>query len=66
MEQNNQPEKQQTEYRKSSFLSYWTDVFRPGAKKSKNFNLRAMHAINKISIVMFLICLVILVVKCVR
>ena len=63
--QNNNPEPNQ-KYQKSGFLSYWIDVFRPGAKKSRNINLKVMHGINKISIVMFLICLVVMLVKCVR
>jgi hypothetical protein len=48
--QNNNPENQQN-YRKSGFLSYWVDIFRPGAKKSRNVNLKVMHGINKISII---------------
>ena len=63
--QNNNTENQQN-YRKSGFLSYWVDIFRPGAKKSRNVNLKVMHGINKISIIMFLLCLVVMVVKCVR
>jgi hypothetical protein len=63
--QNNNPETNQ-KYQRSGFLSYWIDVFRPGAKKSRNINLKVMHGINKISIVMFLICLVVMLVKCVR
>lgn len=36
---------------------------KPGAGRPNSFNLRAMHTINKISMVMFLIGLIFLIVK---
>ncbi len=42
-------------------FSYFVNVFRPnGPHKTKNFNLRMMHGINRISILMFLGCLLVL------
>ncbi|MFM7497616.1 MAG: DUF6728 family protein [Bacteroidota bacterium] len=52
----------------SSFLRYFVEVFKPGgAHQTKNFNLRMMHGINKISILMFLGGLLVLVYRsCLR
>lgn len=33
--------------------------------RPKNFNIRAMHTINKIAIVMFLICVLVILKRCV-
>jgi hypothetical protein len=43
------------------FLLYFVQVFKPnGPHKTNNFNLRMMHGINRISILMFLGCLLVL------
>lgn len=43
------------------FLLYFVQVFKPnGPHKTTNFNLRMMHGINRISILMFLGCLLVL------
>ena len=45
-------------------FSYFTRVFRkPDPSKPNNFNLRMMHGINRISIVMFLICMVVMITR---
>jgi hypothetical protein len=44
------------------FLSYIT-FWRKDQNKTENFNLRMMHRINRISILMFLIALIVLVVR---
>lgn len=44
--------------------NYFVRVFqKPDPNKPSNFNLRMMHGINKISIVMFLIAIIIWVAK---
>lgn len=44
--------------------NYFVRVFqKPDPSKPSNFNLRMMHGINKISILMFLVALVIWIVK---
>jgi len=44
------------------FLAYFIEVFRPnGQHNTKNVNLRLMHGINRISILMFLFCLIVLI-----
>lgn len=44
---------------------YFTRVFRkPDPNTPSNFNLRMMHGINKISILMFLVALVVMVSRC--
>jgi len=49
------------------FLAYFIEVFRPnGPHKTKNFNLRMMHGINRISILMFLFCLIVLIYRWLR
>ncbi|MBU6274744.1 MAG: DUF6728 family protein [Bacteroidia bacterium] len=46
----------------SKFLRYFVEVFRPGgAHRSGNFNLRMMHGINRISILMFIAGVLVLV-----
>ncbi|QRQ99996.1 DUF6728 family protein [Dyadobacter sandarakinus] len=43
---------------------YFVRVFRkPDPNAPTSFNLRMMHGINRISIVMFLICLVVMIVR---
>lgn len=44
------------------FLSYIT-FWRKGQNKTENFNLRVMHGINRVSILMFLIALIVLIVR---
>lgn len=48
-------------------LSYFVNVFRPnGPHKAKNFNLKVMHGINRISILMFLFCLIVMLIRALR
>ena len=43
-------------------FSYFLNVFRkPDPNKPSNVNLRMMHGINRISIVMFLVCLLVMI-----
>jgi hypothetical protein len=45
--------------------SYFFRVFRKGDPNHRpNFNLRVMHGINRISILMFLFCLVVMATRC--
>jgi len=47
-----------------SFFRYFYELFVKGdAEKPTNFNIKAMHHINRIAIVMFLIGLIMLAVK---
>lgn len=44
--------------------NYFLNIFRkPDPNKPTNFNLRMMHGINKISIIMFLLAIVIWTIK---
>ena len=44
--------------------NYFVRVFqKPDPNKPSNFNLRMMHGINKISIVMFLVALIVWIIK---
>ena len=43
-----------------SYLTFWK---KDEANKTANFNLKAMHKINKISIFMFLLAVVFIIVK---
>ncbi|HAI76290.1 MAG TPA: hypothetical protein DCM08_08575 [Microscillaceae bacterium] len=46
------------------FFHYFLRVFRKHDDKYPNsFNLRMMHGINRISIIMFLICLVVIITR---
>ncbi len=47
-------------------FSYFFRVFRKDSegKYPNSFNLKMMHGINKISILMFLVCVIIMVVRC--
>jgi prolipoprotein diacylglyceryltransferase len=45
---------------------YFTRIFRkPDPNTPSNFNLRMMHGINKISILMFLFALIVMLTRCV-
>lgn len=45
----------------SDFIGYF--FRKPDASRPKNFNIKAMHTINKISMVMFLVGLIFLIFK---
>jgi hypothetical protein len=47
-------------------FSYFFRIFQKdkGGKYPHSFNLKMMHGINKISILMFLFCLIIMVTRC--
>ncbi|WP_337040736.1 DUF6728 family protein [Emticicia sp. 17c] len=47
-------------------FAYFVRVFRKDkeGKYPHSFNLKMMHGINKISIIMFLICVIIMVTRC--
>ena len=47
-------------------FSYFFRIFKKDTegKYPHNFNLKMMHGINKISIVMFLFCVIIMVTRC--
>lgn len=48
-------------------VSYFIQVFKPnGPHKTNNFNLKVMHGINKISILMFLFCLLVMLYRALR
>ncbi|MFN3529064.1 MAG: DUF6728 family protein [Bacteroidia bacterium] len=48
-------------------LLYFVNVFRPnGPHKTTNFNLKVMHGINRVSILMFLFCLIVLLIRALR
>lgn len=50
------------QFKVGEVFSYFIRVFqKPKAGAPSSFNLRAMHTINKISIVMFLFCLVVMI-----
>ena len=43
---------------------YFVRVFKkPNANDPSSFNLRMMHGINRISIIMFLFCLIVMIVR---
>ncbi|WP_448517874.1 DUF6728 family protein [Rhodoflexus sp.] len=45
-------------------LGYFMRVFKKdGGSSYSNFNLRMMHGINRISILMFLFCVIVLIVR---
>ncbi len=47
-------------------FSYFTRIFKKSdPNKPTNFNLRMMHGINKISILMFLFALIVMLTRCV-
>ncbi|GAA0879766.1 hypothetical protein GCM10009119_27350 [Algoriphagus jejuensis] len=51
-------------FKLGEFGNYFTRVFqKPDPNKPTNFNLRMMHGINKISIIMFLIAIIVWTVK---
>ena len=47
-------------------FSYFFRIFRKDSegKYPHSFNLKMMHGINKISILMFLVCIIIMVTRC--
>lgn len=48
----------------SPMLGYFMRVFKKdGGSSHINFNLRMMHGINRISILMFLFCLIVIIVR---
>lgn len=50
----------------SKFLNYFVEVFKPnGAHQTRNFNLRMMHGINRISLLMFAAGLLLLIYRAV-
>ncbi len=50
------------QFKLGELFYYFIRVFKkPKPGENRNFNLRAMHTINKISIIMFLICLVVII-----
>lgn len=50
------------QFKLGELFYYFIRVFKkPKPEENRNFNLRAMHTINKISIIMFLICLVVII-----
>jgi len=51
------------QFKVGEVFTYFIRVFqkpKPGAAPT-NFNLRAMHTINKISILMFIVCLIVMI-----
>ncbi|MCS6968826.1 MAG: DUF6728 family protein [Cytophagales bacterium] len=45
-------------------FEYFLRVFKKdGGSKYINFNLRMMHGINRISIIMFLICMIVILIR---
>lgn len=55
-----------TYFQLGDVLRYFTRVFRkPDPDAPSNFNLRMMHGINKISILMFLVALIVMLTRCV-
>ncbi|UZD22362.1 DUF6728 family protein [Algoriphagus halophytocola] len=51
-------------FKLGEFGHYFTRVFqKPDPNQKSNFNLRMMHGINKISIVVFLLALIFWIVK---
>ncbi|REA59696.1 hypothetical protein DSL64_16970 [Dyadobacter luteus] len=45
-------------------FSYFIRVFKkPDPNAPNSFNLRVMHGINRISIVMFLFCLIVMIIR---
>lgn len=48
-------------------LLYFVEVFKPnGPHKTGNFNLKVMHGINRVSILMFLFCLIVMLIRALR
>ncbi|MFN4971752.1 MAG: DUF6728 family protein [Bacteroidota bacterium] len=48
------------------FLSYLTFWKKPDPNAPHSFNLKMMHGINKISIIMFLFALIVILIRLVR
>jgi hypothetical protein len=52
------------QFRLGEAFRYFFRVFqKPDPSRPTSFNLRTMHTINKISIVMFLFCLTVMIVR---
>ncbi|MBC7893125.1 MAG: hypothetical protein H7Y12_12990 [Sphingobacteriaceae bacterium] len=52
------------QFRLGEAFSYFFRVFRkPDPAKPTNVNIRMMHGINRISIVLFLICIIVMIVR---
>ena len=52
------------QFRLGEAFRYFFRVFRkPDANHPTSINLRMMHSINRISIVMFLICIIVMIVR---
>lgn len=52
------------QFRLGEVFQYFIRVFRkPDPSRPTSFNLRTMHVINKISILMFLFCLTVMIVR---
>lgn len=52
------------QFRLGEAFSYFFRVFRrPDPARPTSFNLRMMHGINRISIVMFLFCLLVMLIR---
>jgi hypothetical protein len=72
MEEIEQPPQVQAElrpYQKAGFNWLWflySYGLTNGPHKATNFNLKVMHGINKISIVMFLFCLLVMLYRALR
>ncbi len=45
------------------FLKYFVNVFKKNKLKDKNISIKAMHNINRISIIMFILAVVILLIR---
>lgn len=51
-------------FRLGEMFSYFIRVFRkPDPEKPNNFNIRVMHGINRISIIMFLLALIVIITR---
>lgn len=54
-------ERIKNQFKLGEAFTYFFRVFqKPDSSKPNNFNIRAMHTINKISIVMFLFCVLVM------
>lgn len=52
------------QFRLGEAFRYFLRVFRkPDPSRPDSFNLRVMHGINRISILMFLFCLIVMIIR---